>query len=41
MVELLIGSFHKMFTDLFLGEERTTKSTELVLADAKGTKRYS
>ena len=29
-----------MVTDLFL-EERTTKSTELVLADAKGTKRYS
>lgn len=41
MVELLIGSFHKMFTDLFLGEEKTAKSTELVLAHAKRTKRYS
>ena len=30
-----------MFTGLFLGEGRTTKSTELDLADAKGTKRYS
>lgn len=37
IIEFIVGTFHKMFTDLFTGEEGATKSTELGLAYAKGT----
>ena len=37
VIGFIVGTFHKMFTDLLTGEEGAIKSTELVLAYAKGT----